>query len=469
MKSPIINMERTILSSILFDEKQFNLVNNILEDNDFLSESHKNIYVCMMELFEENKPISEDFIHKKLNDKKIDGQLFDIISTLPITNILVYVKEIKKESIEREIKLLGNKLNNKFDIETIDKILLLRDKLFSLNSIKKLKNIDEIKDILNKYSLTAEELKKASFEYLIDNFIVKNEITMLAARPSSGKSLTTMGFVHMILNENKVIKVIYLDGDNSKTTLNERGLSVILEKYKEKINYIQGHKNIELQEIIKQILQTNLKDVLIVFDSIKNFMFGSDRDKNKDVSKIMELLKDLRNNGATIIFLHHTNKPKQDIDELIYAGSSAWEEDTTNAFILKINHDKKAFVFEPFKKRVGDLCELGFTYCQNTITMKLINLDEAKETNEDFEIRNEIIEFISNAKNEPNYTQILNYLMENGFPKMKCNSVINHGKNKYWETKKLKQFNKTVFYLKNSENNTSKVEIKFDSSHLKVS
>ena len=69
-------------------------------------------------------------------------------------------------------------------------------------------------------------------------------------------------------------------------------------------------------------------------------MFGSDRDKNKDVSKIMELLKDLRNNGATIIFLHHTNKPKQDIDELIYAGSSAWEEDTTNAFILKINHDK---------------------------------------------------------------------------------------------------------------------------------
>ena len=99
MKSPIINMERTILSSILFDEKQFNLVNNILEDNDFLSESHKNIYVCMMELFEENKPISEDFIHKKLNDKKIDGQLFDIISTLPITNILVYVKEIKKESI----------------------------------------------------------------------------------------------------------------------------------------------------------------------------------------------------------------------------------------------------------------------------------------------------------------------------------------------------------------------------------
>ena len=197
-------------------------------------------------------------------------------------------------------------------------------------------------------------------------------------------------------------------------------------------------------------------------------MSGGDRDKNKDVSKIMELLKDLRNNGATIIFLHHTNKPKQDIDELIYAGSSAWEEDTTNAFILKINQDKMSFVFEPFKKRVGNLFELAFTYCQNTITMKLIDLDIAKETNEDFEIRNEIIEFISNSKYEPNYSQILNYLMENGFPKMKCNSIINNGKNKYWETKKLKQFNKTVFYLKNSEN-TSKVEIKFDNNNLKVS
>ena len=38
--------------------------------------------------------------------------------------------------------------------------------------------------------------------------------------------------------------------------------------------------------------------------------------------------------------------------------------------------------------------------------------------------------------------------MENGYPKMKSNDVIKNGKNKFWDTKKLRQFNKTVFSIK---------------------
>jgi replicative DNA helicase len=200
-------------------------------------------------------------------------------------------------------------------------------------------------------------------------------------------------------------------------------------------------------------------------------MFGGDRDKNRDVSKVMEILKTLRNNGATIIFLHHSNKPSKDIDELMYAGSSAWEEDSTNAFILKNNKDKKAFIFVPIKIRSGDLKESAFTYCEYTHTLNHIDLDIAKETKEELEIRNEIIDFISNSRTEPSYSQILNYLMENGYPKMKSNDVIKTGRDKFWYSKKLKQFNKTVFILINFEQNSYRKPIEFtiENEMLKVS
>lgn len=73
-----------------------------------------------------------------------------------------------------------------------------------------------------------------------------------------------------------------------------------------------------------------------MFDSAKNFLkSGADRDKNKDVSPLMEFFKQFRDLGATIILLHHTNKPNKDLDELTYAGSSAWEEDSSNAFFIE--------------------------------------------------------------------------------------------------------------------------------------
>ena len=179
----------------------------------------------------------------------------------------------------------------------------------------------------------------------------------------------------------------------------------------------------------------------------------------------METLKKLRNNGATVIFLHHTNKNL----EADYAGSSAFLEDTSNAFILKKNHDKNAFILKPFKARTGDLHELAFKYLDNHTLVKL-DLDFAKETNEELEIRDDIIDFISNSKDEVTYSEILNHLMSNGYPKMKSNDILKAGKDKFWGSKKIKQYNKTVFFLIEQTNNFNKaIEIVFENEVLKAS
>jgi len=462
-----INIEKAVLSSILFNPEEFEKINEILKADDFSSSAHKKIFEVMQKLYDEEMPIVEDFISKRLNDSKLNDVLIDILSANPITNSLAYAKEIKKDSLTRHIQQLSSKLQHQFDIKIIDKISELKNELENLKFVKELKSIDEMSSLFQKYDLNFSEVENVKFEYLIDNLLVKSEITMIAARPGVGKSLTTFAFVNIILLNSKVSKVIYLDGDNSLTTLKERKVHVVKKRHGEKLVYIQGKKTSEFIEVIKNLEKTNLKDNLVVFDSIKNFMQGGDRDKNRDVSKVMEVLKTLRNNGATVIFLHHSNKPSKDIDELMYAGSSAWEEDSTNAFILKNNKDKKAFIFIPIKMRSGDLKEIAYTYCEYSHTLNQIDLDIAKETNEELEIRNEIIDFISNSRNEPSYSQILNYLMENGYPKMKSNDVIKNGKDKFWESKKLKQFNKTVFFL--IDKTEKPIEIIFENEILKAS
>lgn len=462
-----INIEKAVLSSILFNSEEFEKINEILKADDFSSSAHQKIFEVMQKLHHEEMPIVEEFISKRLNDSKLNDVLIDVLSANPITNSLAYAKEIKKDSLTRQIQQLSSKLQYQFDVKIIDKISELKNELENLKFVKELKSIYELTSLFEKYDLNFSEVENVKFEYLIENLLVKSEITMIAARPGVGKSLTTFAFVNIILLNSKVSKVIYLDGDNSLTTLKERKVHVVKKRHGEKLVYIQGKKTSEFIEVIKNLEKTNLKDNLVVFDSIKNFMQGGDRDKNRDVSKVMEVLKTLRNNGATVIFLHHSNKPSKDIDELMYAGSSAWEEDSTNAFILKNNKDKKAFIFIPIKMRSGDLKEIAYTYCEYSHTLNQIDLDIAKETNEELEIRNEIIDFISNSRNEPSYSQILNYLMENGYPKMKSNDVIKNGKDKFWESKKLKQFNKTVFFL--IDKTEKPIEIIFENEILKAS
>lgn len=458
------NIEKAVLSSILFNPEEFEKINKILKADDFSSSAHQKIYEVMQRLNDEEMPIVEDFISKRLNNPKLNDVLIDILSANPISNVLVYAKEIKKDSLTRQIQQLSSKLQHQFDIKIIDKISELKVQLETLNLTKKLRNINEFRDFFDKFDIDFEKINNIKIGYLIDNFLVKNEITMISALPSTGKSLISAAASNMLLIEGKIDFVFYIDGDNSIATIKERNIHHLKNTFSTKFKYFVGLNRNELFIIVDKLQKLNLENTLVIFDSIKNFIIG-DRDKNKDVSFGMEILKKIRNNGASVIFLHHVNKNL----ETEYAGSSAFLEDTSNAFILRKNLDKNTFILKPFKARTGDLHELAFKYLDNNTLLKL-DLEFAKETNEEVEIRNEIIDFISNSKNEPSYSDILNYLMNSGYPKMKSNDVIKNGKNKFWDTKKLRQFNKTIFFLIEQTNSFNKpVEIIFENEILNAS
>jgi len=60
------------------------------------------------------------------------------------------------------------------------------------------------------------------------------------------------------------------------------------------------------------------------------------KQKAKYKQAILQKIKELINNSATIIPLHHTNKPNAEMSkyEQVYVGSSAWREDIDNMFLL---------------------------------------------------------------------------------------------------------------------------------------
>jgi replicative DNA helicase len=200
--------------------------------------------------------------------------------------------------------------------------------------------------------------------------------------------------------------------------------------------------------VLNILSKASLESYLIVFDSSKNFMSsGKDRDSNRDVSEFLSIIKIIRDNGATVLLLHHVNKPQKDMD-LIFAGAAAWLEDVSSAFMLRQNRWTNCFILKPVKERVGSLQEVAFTFSKSENMIESCDLFLAKETEESEEIRKTISNFIKNNE-KPSYTQILEYCMDDcGFSKNKVNSVIQTSKDHYWKAiKEQKKNNRDVYIL----------------------
>ncbi|ABB44081.1 DnaB-like protein helicase-like protein [Sulfurimonas denitrificans DSM 1251] len=438
------SIEKSILSSILFEPQKLQDISNILNVEDFYLQAHQLIYDSMLKLNKQDLPIDEEFLKKKF-PKIDDGVMLDILAANPISNILAYAKELKTDAINRQITLVGSKVAHG-DLAAINELIGLQERLNTVDGIKQLKRDDKtFNSIFDKFDIDFEEIENVKFEYLMDNFLVKNEITMISARPGTGKSLLSVAAANMMLGQKNIEQVFYIDGDNSKSTLRDRNIHHLKKQHGNKFRYFVGLSKNELWQIINTLKKMDLTNYLVVFDSIKNFIAG-DRDKNKDVSPVMEILRTLRNNGATVLFLHHQNKKQKDF-ESDYAGSSAFEEDTSNAFTLKRNDDKNSLILKPFKARAGDLQEIAFTYNAHNHTLTKLDIAYAKQTKEMDEMINETIEYLKSSRNKPMWSELQKNLTDLGFDKEKAAKVIKNNEGKLWNFERGDRNNQKLYFL----------------------
>ncbi len=443
----LIGIERAILSTLISSPNVDNINEaiSIIDSNDFLYDQHGLIFNTIVDQFNGDNPIDERTIFLK-NEAKINEQYYvDVIVTTPIIAITKYLKQIKHYSLERQIRNIADKIKQG-DFQKINDLLILQDTLKSIDEKKDLKAFDEkFEDYISRLDLNVEKIKNKKIEFLYDNFIVKNDIVMIVARPGTGKSLISVALCNMFLSENKILRTFYLDGDNSELTIKTRNIHLLKEKHGHRLNYFLELSKTNLAQIINEFKKKDLVDCLIVFDSIKNFIIG-DRNNHKDVTELMDILKILRKNGATIIFLHHQNKLQKDFNSQ-FAGSSAFAEDVALAFELKKNEDKQTYILIPLKDRNNTSDFIAFKYHEDN-TLTKVDVDFAIETNDELAIKEEIIRFIHSCKEKPIYSDILSNLIEAGYNKDKANKIIQVGKNKNWTATRIaKENNKLVFEL----------------------
>lgn len=202
---------------------------------------------------------------------------------------------------------------------------------------EKTKQIIPSLDYFEKHKLTEDDLSM-EFEYLILNFMVLQSIMMIFAKGGAGKSLFTLALVLYLLRKGRILRCIYMDMDNSTMALKNRNLDEIIAEYPN-LQYIHRSKADKPAKDLITMLADDAKGregvfdgLLIVVDSVRDFLGGKDMNNDKDVAPLMEQFKIIRDAGATIIFLHHSTKER---DRNQYKGSSSFIDSIDVAYGLK--------------------------------------------------------------------------------------------------------------------------------------
>ena len=223
-----IEIEKGILSAILFDGGNYEIVANILKPKDFYLPFHREIFEAMERLYKKDYPIDELLIKEELEKSgKIDENLFfEIISSTPLPAIETYSKELKDKSIKRELIHFSNVIKRevleKNENDAIEIVEGLQSKLFHIATESEdgdFKEITQITDLTMAY-IKEQQKKGGGLTGIDTGFPSLNKITngfgegdliIIAARPAMGKTSFVLNIALKSLELNKGVAIFSLE------------------------------------------------------------------------------------------------------------------------------------------------------------------------------------------------------------------------------------------------------------------
>ena len=223
-----LDIERGILSAILFDGKIYEDVAAILKPSDFYLPFHQNIFSAMEELYHKDYPIDEIFLRDHLSRQhKFDEELFlEMLGTAPIEAVEAYAREIKDLAVKRELIHLSNEIKKTVlneDKKAIEEVEEIQGKLFSIATSNLAGDFKESVAIINdtlEYIKTQVSKQNKIVTGLDTGFVELNRMTsgfgegdliILAARPSMGKTGLALNIALNVLKQNKGVAIFSLE------------------------------------------------------------------------------------------------------------------------------------------------------------------------------------------------------------------------------------------------------------------
>lgn len=312
-----INIERSILSSILFNPISFTEVNNSLLKEDFYLPSHKNIFNSMIICDKKDLPVDEEFIVKILKKMNLfdEDAMLEILSTNPLPHLSKYIEEIKNYSIKRTLLELINKSKETILSENYLEVLSGIE-----SGLENIKNNSEIDSSLKIVSTDTIEALLPKFYLEEDLPIQENEITIISAKGGTGKSYLGLYLLSLLKKKHNLKVVGYFSEDDVGITkhrldklndIHELFTNIdILGKDSRPKPFMQydKSKNLEVTSDFYKF-KNKLKNYdVILIDPLIAFIAG-DENSNSEARFFMNLLNEwCTKENKTIILIHHHSK-----------------------------------------------------------------------------------------------------------------------------------------------------------------
>ncbi len=200
-----LNVERAVLSAILFDPQIVEEVASRLKPHDFYLPFHQYLFAAMEELAIEEKPIDEEFVRKKLLKigKFDESAMVDVLSANPITNTKAYTEEIKAKANKRALVTLATEIKKvtiEDDLEADEVMNLVERKLYQITQESSANDFRESGEVTVAMMEEINRLKAMGNSRLIGvdtgfrnlndrtSGFGKGDLVIVAARPAMGKT-----------------------------------------------------------------------------------------------------------------------------------------------------------------------------------------------------------------------------------------------------------------------------------------
>jgi len=256
-----LNIERAVLSAIIFDPETYEEIAAKLLSHDFYLPFHQHVFSSMEELSREEKPIDEEFLRTKLlaMGKFDEVAMLDLLSANPISNTAAYLTEIKAKSSKRALVTLATEIKKvviEDDLPAEEVMNLVEKKLYEITQNNTNEDFRESKEITLSMMDEINRLKAlgnsrligtdTGFKNLNDKTsgFAKGDLVIIAARPAMGKCLGKGTKVLMYSGKLKKVEDIVvgerLMGDDSRP---RKVLS--LARGREEIYWVRQNKGVD--------------------------------------------------------------------------------------------------------------------------------------------------------------------------------------------------------------------------------
>lgn len=231
---------------------------------------------------------------------------------------------------------------------------------------------EEVQLKLDYKSFSPRDLPKinsfdADIQWIIQDFIQKGTVTIISGESGHGKSSVclylaesvSLGKPFLEMKTNKT-PVLIVDRENGITIYHQRferlGISdnqdfMIWGPWMDL--YPPGPTNVAIKRFVTE------EQPLIIFDSLVGFHPGSEQDAS-ETRKYMDEFRQLANNGATVIVIHHTGKGEKTKK---YRGSSDIQASIDAGWLLTQKKTLlKCLEFSSWKFREGEVKPITFGF-----------------------------------------------------------------------------------------------------------